>query len=54
MPGLRHPLFVRFLLLALPFMIGQSVVVLDEQFVRVFGSMAGEGAVVCSTTPGGS
>ncbi len=44
-PGLRHPLFIRFLLLALPFMIGQSVVVLDEQFVRVFGSMAGEGAV---------
>lgn len=36
---------MRFLLLALPFMIGQSVVVLDEQFVRVFGSMAGEGAV---------
>lgn len=44
-PGLSHPLFGRFLLLALPFMIGQSVVVLDEQFVRVFGSMAGEGAV---------
>ena len=44
-PGLSHPLFRRFLLLALPFMIGQSVVVLDEQFVRVFGSMAGEGAV---------
>lgn len=45
LPGLRHPLLLRFILLALPFMIGQSVVVLDEQFVRIFGSMAGEGAV---------
>ncbi len=44
-PSLRHSLFGRFLLLALPLMIGQSVVVLDEQFVRIFGSMAGDGAV---------
>lgn len=43
--GLRHRLFPRFLLLALPLMAGQSVVVLDEQFLRIFGSMAGEGAV---------
>ncbi len=42
---LRHPLLKRFVLLALPFMIGQSVVMLDEQFVRVFGSLAGEGAI---------
>ncbi|MFI3272441.1 MAG: murein biosynthesis integral membrane protein MurJ [Pseudomonadota bacterium] len=42
---LRHPYVKRFLLLALPLMIGQSVVVLDEQFVRIFGSLAGEGAV---------
>ncbi len=44
-PRLRHPLLKRFVLLALPFMIGQSVVMLDEQFVRVFGSLAGEGAI---------
>lgn len=43
--GLWHKLFPRFLLLAFPLMIGQSVVVLDEQFLRIFGSMAGEGAV---------
>ncbi len=42
---LSHPLMKKFLLLALPLMIGQSVVVLDEQFVRIFGSMAGDGAV---------
>ncbi|MBQ8173477.1 MAG: murein biosynthesis integral membrane protein MurJ [Mailhella sp.] len=44
-PSLSHPLMKRFLLLALPLMIGQSVVVLDEQFVRIFGSMAGDGSV---------
>ena len=43
--GLLHPLMKKFLLMALPLMIGQSVVVLDEQFVRIFGSMAGDGAV---------
>lgn len=45
LPVLRHPWLKRLLLLALPLMIGVSVVVLDEQFVRVFGSLAGEGAV---------
>ena len=30
LPGLRHPLMKKFLLMALPLMIGQSVVVLDE------------------------
>lgn len=42
---LRHPGLKRFVLLALPLMIGQSVVVLDEQFVRIFGSLTGDGAV---------
>ena len=40
-----HPQLKKFFLLALPLMLGQSVVVLDEQFVRIFGSMAGDGAV---------
>ncbi len=40
-----HPGLKRFFLLALPLMLGQSVVVLDEQLVRVFGSMAGIGAI---------
>ncbi len=44
-PRLRHPALKTFILLALPLMIGQSVVVLDEQLLRVFGSMAEEGAV---------
>lgn len=35
----------RFFRLALPLMIGQSVVVLDEQLIRVFGSLAGSGAI---------
>ncbi len=43
--SLRHPLMRRFLITALPLMLGQSVVMLNEQFVRIFGSMAGEGAV---------
>ncbi|MGN0008112.1 MAG: murein biosynthesis integral membrane protein MurJ [Desulfovibrionaceae bacterium] len=41
----RHPLMGRFLLIALPLMLGQSVVMLNEQFLRVFGSLAGDGAV---------
>ena len=44
-PSLVHPYLKKMLLLALPLMLGQSVVALDEQFVRVFGSLAGEGAV---------
>jgi len=40
-----HPALKRFLLLALPLMVGQSVVVLDEQFIRIFGSMAETGAI---------
>ncbi len=42
---LRHPELKRFVLLALPLMVGQSVVVLDEQLMRVFGSLVEEGAV---------
>jgi putative peptidoglycan lipid II flippase len=44
-PRLTHPGLKVFWLLALPLMLGQSVVVLDEQFLRLFGSLAGEGAV---------
>lgn len=41
----KHAYLKRFLCLALPLMIGQSIVVLDEQFIRIFGSMAGTGEV---------
>lgn len=41
----HHPLMGRFFLIALPLMLGQTVVMLDEQFLRVFGSMLGDGAV---------
>ena len=40
-----HPLLKRFLLVALPLMLGQTIIMLDEQFLRIFGSMLGEGAV---------
>lgn len=42
---LWHPSLKKFLLLALPLMVGQSVVVLDEQLVRIFGSLAAVGAI---------
>lgn len=42
---LRHPLLLRLFLLALPLLLGQSLVALDEQFNRIFGSLAGTGAV---------
>ncbi len=45
LPILAHPLLKRLLFLALPLMLGLSVVVMDEQFVRIFGSLAGEGAI---------
>ncbi len=44
-PRLQHPAMKRVLLLALPLMLGQSIVVLDEQLVRIFGSLTGEGGV---------
>ena len=43
--SLSHPGLKKFLLLALPLMLGQSIVVLDEQLVRIFGSLAGVGAI---------
>ncbi len=41
----RHALMKRFLLIALPLMLGQSVVMLNEQFLRIFGSLVGDGAI---------
>ncbi len=47
LPGtpLRHPDLAQYLVLALPLMLGQSIAVLDEQFVRIFGQWGGEGAI---------
>jgi putative peptidoglycan lipid II flippase len=39
-----HPAVGAYFLLALPLMIGQSIVALDEVFMSVFGNMVGEGA----------
>lgn len=44
-PVLWHPWLWRFLAIALPLMLGQTVVMLDEQFLRIFGSMLDEGSV---------
>ncbi len=44
-PVWKHPWLGKFLLIALPLMLGQTVIMLDEQFLRVFGSMLGEGSV---------
>ena len=44
-PVLLHPGMKTVLFLALPLMLGQSLVALDEQFIRVFGSLTGEGGV---------
>lgn len=44
-PTFWHPEMKKFFILALPLMLGQTVIMLDEQFLRVFGSMLGEGAV---------
>ena len=44
-PNWRHPLMGKFLCIALPLMLGQTVIMLDEQFLRVFGSLVGDGAV---------
>jgi putative peptidoglycan lipid II flippase len=45
LPCWSHPGLRRFFWLALPLMLGQSIVVLDEQLVRVFGSLTGVGAI---------
>jgi putative peptidoglycan lipid II flippase len=40
----RNPVFREYLLIAFPLMIGQSIVVLDETFMRVFGQFISAGA----------
>jgi putative peptidoglycan lipid II flippase len=40
----RQPVLKEYLLIAFPLMIGQSIVVLDETFMRVFGQFVSEGA----------
>jgi putative peptidoglycan lipid II flippase len=40
----RHPALREYLLIAIPLMIGQSIVVLDETFMSTFGDLAGDGA----------
>ncbi len=43
--SIREPVVREYALLSLPLMLGQSVAVLDEQFLRVFGNLAGDGAI---------
>ncbi len=43
-PSWRHPAIGEYLAIALPLMLGQSVVALDEIFMSVFGDMAGTGS----------
>lgn len=43
--NLFHKGIRKFLIIALPLMLGQTVVMLDEQFLRIFGSMLPEGNV---------
>jgi len=40
----KHPAVVAYIVIAIPLMLGQSVVALDEFFMSVFGGMVGEGA----------
>jgi putative peptidoglycan lipid II flippase len=40
----RHPVLREYLLIAVPLMLGQSIVVLDETFMSVFGDLVGDGA----------
>ena len=39
----RHPALRQYVVIALPLMLGQSIVVLDETFMRVFGNLVGDG-----------
>ncbi len=41
----KHPSVRTYLALAIPLMVGQSVAVLDEQFVRFFGQLTAEGGI---------
>ncbi|MFZ2446192.1 MAG: murein biosynthesis integral membrane protein MurJ [Syntrophobacteraceae bacterium] len=43
--SLYHPGLKKYFLMALPLMIGKSITIVDEQFVRIFGSLAGVGAI---------
>jgi putative peptidoglycan lipid II flippase len=47
--ALRHPAVREYLTLALPLMLGQSIAVLDEQFVRLFGQLTEEGGIAALT-----
>ena len=40
----KHPAVKAYVVIALPLMLGQSIVALDETFMSVFGAMVGEGA----------
>ena len=40
-----NPRLKKFLLFALPLMLGQTIIMLDEQFLRIFGSYLGSGWV---------
>jgi len=40
----RHPAVRQYIALAIPLMIGQSVVALDEGFMSIFGNLVGDGA----------
>ncbi len=40
----RHPVLREYALIALPLMVGQSIVVLDETFMSAFGDLVGDGA----------
>ena len=42
---LSPPLFRRFLLAALPLRVGQTIILMDEQFLRLFGTMLPDGNV---------
>jgi len=39
----KHPAVVTYILIALPLMLGQSIVALDETFMSIFGARVGEG-----------
>ena len=41
----NHPAIRSYVRLAIPLMVAQSVAVLDEQFVRLFGQLTGEGGI---------
>ncbi len=40
----KHPAVITYIVIALPLMLGQSVVALDEFFMSIFGGMVAEGA----------